>query len=150
MLAVYSFHTNAWYFYQMPCRSLYAEEETDLLLAGTDGGDVFSLETGSTDGGTAISMELEQPTRALGNPMIRKRFDYFRADVEAHGGTVTVMIYVDDHIVATRQITGTRTRVQIRLRGVQGFTWRARYTYSGSESAQVFGSEMQAIPLEIP
>lgn len=148
MVAVYSFHTQSWYFYQMFCRSLYAEEETDLLLAGTDGGDVLSLETGTTDNGTAISLELQQPTRALGNPMVRKRFDYFRADVDARGGTVNVFVYIDDRLIAFRAVIGTRTRLLLRLGGVQGYTWHPRYIYTGNEQVQVYGSEIQAVALE--
>lgn len=148
MLAVYSFHTQQWYFYQLVARSLYAEEETDMLLAGDEGGMVVSLETGSSDLGGPISMTIEPATRAVGADFLRKRFDYLRVDATIPSGQMICEFFVDDRRVFYARLTGERTRRLLRLGGTQGFTWRVRFTYMGTAAVRVEGLEVLAVPLE--
>jgi hypothetical protein len=162
MLAVYSFHTNTWYFYQYdtPVHALYNEEATDLLLAGGEDGTIASLETGSSDNGVDISAVLEPATgtvpgtTALGTkagqtPYLSKRFDYLRPDVNAQGGTVLCEVYHDDVLRRTIRLIGARTRQLQRLPGWEGQTWRVRFSYTGTEAVSFDGVTILAVPLRI-
>jgi len=149
MMAVYSRDTERWYFYDHQVRTLYAEEDEGLLLAGTDAGDVHSLETGSADGGASIAYHLEPAERAGGHPAARKRFDYLKADVDCQGGTVQLGVYVDGVLRARTRLTGRRTRRLLRLPDkVLGYTWRVQLTYSGTEAVEVHGVQIYSQPLE--
>jgi len=77
-LAVFSNETKSWYFYDHPLRSLFVEEENDDLIAGGLDGFVFILEDGSTDAGTAISLDVETKDFHGEAPTVRKLFRYFR------------------------------------------------------------------------
>ncbi len=151
MLAVFSSDTGRWYFYDHPAKSLLVEEDVDQLTAGFADGLVYILEdaTATGDAGNPISMEVQLPTR--GSPWLRQRFDYLRPDVDPKNGTITAEVYVDDVLVHTLSITGTRTQARRlrRLPGTMGYTWRVRYTYTGTERAAKYGARMLSLPLEV-
>ncbi len=150
LLAVYSRETERWYFFDHACTALHAEEDSNLLLGGTDGGDIVSLETGSSDSGSGIALRVELADRALGNVAAVKRFDYVKADVDAAGGTVLLEILIDGVVRALKAITGTRQRVLMRLPDrVVGTVWRARLTYTGTGAVEVHGVEMYGQLLEV-
>lgn len=146
MVAVYSWHTSQWYFYQMPVETLYMEAESDQVLAGT-GIHITALESGTSDLGAAITMVLEPASRQFQSPFVRKRFDWLRVDCDARSGTVLCEVFIDDMLVQYVRLTGSRTRRLLRMGGVQGFTWRVRLTYVGTEPATFDGVEMQAVLL---
>jgi hypothetical protein len=140
MLAVYSFHTNAWYFYQydVPMQALYAEEETDYLLGGGADGTISALELGAYEGSAWI---LEPASRQF-QTTSRKRFDFVRADTN---GTVTFQVLIADLPVYYTILQGDRPRQLRRLGPVEGQEWRVRF--SGTADAQVYGAEMYGVPL---
>jgi hypothetical protein len=143
MMAVYSRETERWYFYDHQVRTLYAEEDEGLLLAGTAAGEVWSLETGSADGSTAVAYHLEPAERAGRNLAAQKRFDYVKADMDCRGGTVQLGVYVDGQIRARYALTGRRTRRLLRLPdNLLGYTWRVMVTYSGTEAIEVHGVQV--------
>ena len=146
MLAVYSFHTSQWYFYQMTADALYSDEASDQLWAGL-GTDITALESGAGDLGQAITMTLEPASRSFQAPFVRKRFDYLRVDATIPSGSLLCEIYLDERLVQYVLLTGTRTRRLLRLHGLQGFTWRVRLTYTGTADVQIHGVEMQAVAL---
>jgi hypothetical protein len=148
MLAVYSRETQRWYFYSHRMTALYAEEYNDLLLGGTAFGEVHSLETGMTDADQDVTLTVELADRAGGNVWALKRFDYWKADVDAKGGTVTLELLIDGVVRARRACTGTRQRELWRLPdGTQGTTWRVTATYSGTERVEVHGVRVYSQPL---
>ena len=146
MLAVYSFHTSQWYFYQMAADALYSDEASDQLWAGL-GTDITALETGAGDLGGAITMTLEPASRALQSPFLRKRFDYLKVDATIPSGGLICEVYIDDVLIHYVTLLGTRTRRLLRLGGLQGFTWRVRLRYTGTAEVQIHGVEMQAVAL---
>ncbi len=146
MVAVYSFHTQQWYFWHMGIRSLYFEETTDALLAGTDGGDVYQLEHGRSDGGERIALIFEPATRSM-QSQGRKRFDYMRVDADVPSGVLRCAVYIDDVLIALVMVTGRRTQPLIRLNHRMGIQWRVVFTYRGTETVSIHGVEMQATPL---
>ena len=147
MVAVYSFHTNQWYFYQMNVDSLYVEEETDQLFAG-QGDVVTALESGMDDLGQPITMIVEPANRDFDDQFLRKRFDYVRVDADVQHGSILCEVYIDDIRVRRLLLTGHVPRL-LRLGGIQGFTWRVVLTYTGRETVAINGVEMQALPLEM-
>jgi hypothetical protein len=140
MMAVYSRETAKFYFYSHRMTALYAEEYNDLLLGGTAYGEVHRLEVGSTDADQPVSLSVELADRAGGNVWALKRFDYWKADVDAQGGTVTLELLIDGVVRARRACTGTRQRELWRLPdGTQGTTWRVRVASSGTARVEVHG-----------
>jgi len=147
MVAVYSFHTQQWYFYQMRCSAFLDEESTGLFLSGTDGGDILSMETGADDDGNSISYTFRPATRFLQVPFNKKAFTYLRIDASVSSGTLVGRLYVDGVVVKVLELTGSETRRLQRLSGVQGYEWYVELTYVGTGTVEVFGVEVQAIPL---
>lgn len=148
LLAVYSRETQHWYFYDHALRSLYNEEATDLLLGGTAGGQVVSLETPGGDLGAGVALTVELADRAGGQPYARKRFDWVRADVDAKGGTVTLELLIDGVVRATKSLTGSRRRQLMRVpEGVMGYVWRAKLSYTGTERVEIHGVQVYYRPM---
>jgi hypothetical protein len=147
MLAIYSWHTQQWYFYALRCDSLYTEEATDQVLSGL-GPTITALEQGASDLGVPITMVLEPATRAFQSVFRRKRFDYLRVDAEIPTGEALCELLIDDVVVQRLVLQGARTRRLRRLGGREGVTWRVRLTYTGVGPASFNGVEMQAVVLE--
>lgn len=157
MIAVYSRDTGRWYHYDYgrAFHSLYVEEDVDELVGGSQDGLVYVLEdalaTGDLDG--AIAIELQPATRAgrdVGLEDIRKHFQYFKADIDAKTGTAMVAVYVDDVLIRTYPITGTREPRLLRLPGnILGYRWRVVITYTGTDMIEIYGiPSMLYVPLE--
>ncbi len=148
MLAVYSQDTGKWYFYQLPVRALFDDEATDQLLMGADSGDVYTLETGTSDNGTAIALTVELPLRTGGERFRQKRFAWVRTDIDTAGDTVHVDIYVDERLVQTLTITGARQRRLHRLPNALGYTYHCVVRATGDctiHAIQVLGQPWEAV-----
>ena len=151
MVAVYSFHTSSWYFYAMDCRCFDVEggSPDGALLAGTSGGAVVQMETGTVDeSGTPIPAELWSAQRALGQSSLQKRFDYARLDISLDAGTVRCSLYIDDRLRQVLVVTPSQVPALLRrLGGYQGYRWDWRLEIAGAAEASVQSLGMSALPL---
>ena len=151
-LAVFSTDTQQWYFFNYDERyhALYVEEDVDDFIGGGPSGTVAILEdaAATSDAGNDIVMTLEPATRAGQDRFVTKLFQYIRADVDAKNGTINLDVYVNDVLVRTYTITGSRTRRLLRLPpNLLGETWRMTLRYTGQEQAAYHGIQMVYIPL---
>lgn len=149
ILAVYSWDTRHWYFYDHPLRSLFVEEDLDDLVAGGLDGIVYVLEDGTADAGSDITLDVETKDYVGQSVRTRKLFQYFRVSATVPSGTLTARFYADGVLKHTVAITGTRTNLLLALpEACLGYTWRVALTYTGQARAQVFGAAALWLPLE--
>lgn len=149
MVMVYSLDTKKWYFYQRPLRSLYYEEDTDLLVGGSTDGFAYVLEDGSDDGGTAIAMEVEtKDFFGETGATTRKLFRYLKVDADCDGDSITAKFIVDGTTINTKTITGNRTKRLLNLSGAMGYSWRVKITYTGSRRPKIYGVSALYLPME--
>ena len=150
MLAVYSFDTKRWYFYDHPLRSFFFEEENDQLTAGTLTGYTVILESGSTDEGSAYTLSC-QTKDFVGEegPKVLKLFQYMKVEADPGGETVTLALYLDDTLKTTQTInySGRSTRLLTLPEGCLGYRWRIHITHSGSARIKVYGVSALYAPL---
>ena len=152
MMAVYSRETQHWYFFQYaePVTALRWELETGLLLAGTRGGVLTSLEVpGHTDESGLVEYLVEGKTRAAaGTSSVKAVFQFFRADIDAGGAQVLLEFVIDGVVRYRKVITGGRTRQLYRFPdNVMGHVWAPRIRYTGTTTIVVYGVEVYAFPL---
>lgn len=148
-VAVYSFDTSRWYFYDHPLASLLVEEDVDQLVGGGVNGFASVLEAGDLDETTAISLDVETKDWTGDNPHGRKLFAYVRFDVDAKGDTVSADFVVDGSLERTYSLTGTRSRRLLPVPpGVMGYSWRVRFRHSGQARAHIYGVTAFYMPME--
>lgn len=146
---VYSFTTGEWTMYDYVVRSMFFEEDTDLLAAGSTDGIVYNLESGSQDGSSDIALEVQTKDFTDGQPTLRKLYQWFKVDADCQNETLTCEIYVDGTLKHTASITGSRTKVINPLpEDTWGHQWRARFTYTGNKAIKIYGITMEYIPLQ--
>lgn len=148
-LAVYSRDTEHWYHYDHPLRSLYVEEDTDLCLGGGLDGYVYILESGTTDNGSSIALDVETKDFQGESKDARKLFLYLKVDANTLGESVTVKFYVDDVLKRTTTVTtASRTERLLPLpEGTMGHHWRANFTYTGSTRIRLYPCAALYLPL---
>ena len=148
VMAVFSRETNHWYFYQYnePVTAMREESTTGLFLAGTRTGILASLEIPSVGDETGnIAYTLEGKDRAFGDTMARHLVQWCRVDVDATAGSVLFELLIDGVVRYRRAITGNRTRRLFPVPdNLMGFTWRPRWTFSGTGQMGVYGCEVYA------
>jgi hypothetical protein len=150
LLLVYSFDTKKWYWYDHPVTALFYEQDTEGLSAGLVDGTVVMLESGTTDEGDAIALEVESGD-LTGEQGSQTQKLWLDATVEAHtqGENVTVQITIDDVLKSTQTIT-TSARQTVRLKlpaGCMGTRCRLTLTYTGSAACAVYGAAAYYLPL---
>ena len=123
--------------------SLFYEEDTDLLTAGFDDGSVSALEMGANDDGSDISMEVETKDFSGGSLTTRKLFHYAKVDADTAGEDITVEMYVDGDLKRTVTQSFARGAASDKQLlsfpgGCIGFTWRLRFTYTGSTQVKIY------------
>ena len=150
-VAVYSRDTQRWYHYDHPLRSLFREEETDLVLGGGLDGFVYILENGSTDAGSDIALDVQTKDFQGESKDIRKLFLYLKLDLNTLGATVTVKFYVDDTLKHTTTVsTASRTEDLLSLpQGVMGYHWRINFTYTGSTRIRLYPCAALYVPMGV-
>ena len=148
-VAVYSRDTQRWYHYDHPLRSLFREEETDLVLGGGLDGFVYVLENGSTDAGSNIALDVETKDFQGESKDIRKLFLYFKLDLNTLGQSVTVKFYVDDTLKYTTTVsTSSRSEELLSLpQAVMGHHWRINFTYTGSTRIRLYPCAALYLPM---
>ena len=144
MLAVYSLDTQKWYHYQHPVHRLFYEETTDTLTMGDTSGQVWVMESGTTDGGSAIALTVQLPPRAGGDRFARKPYEWLAVDAEAGSGAWSVALAVDGTTITIASITGSRAKRYARLpEQTAGQQWQATATYTASDqSAALYAVEV--------
>lgn len=150
MLAVYSFDTKRWYFYDHPLRSLFAEEEHNVLTAGTQTGFVVHLETGEDDEDEAIALEVETRDYAGeegGN--ILKFYQFLKLDADTKGEYINVDFYLDDSRRATLYLAhdGRRSELYSLPADLMGYKWRVKVRYTGRERIRIYNCGALYVPL---
>ena len=149
-VAVFSFETKHWYFYDHPVASLLGESDTGLLTAGSMDGLVYILEDGTTDHGADISFEAITKDYFGGSPFQKKLFFSIRLDLDTRGEDVTVAVYIDGILKRTAAFNSSRSRGRFRLpEGTIGYTWRVKITYTGHQRLAWYGALAQWVPLEV-
>lgn len=148
-MAVYSRDTQNWYHYDHPMRSLYVEEDTDLLLGGGLDGYVYVLETGADDAGSNIALEVDTKDFTGDMRDIRKLFMYLKTDIDALGETVTLKLFVDDVLKLTTTVNPNgRTESLLPLpQATMGHHWRVNVTYTGNKRVRVYSVAALYIPM---
>ena len=148
--------TEKWEAYEYPTglSSLHYEEDTGYLAAGGQDGFVYQLETGANDAGASISMTVDSKDyghvtpETPGGTLARHLFRFIREDLE--GGTFTTRFYADGTSKHVASVATTRRPAPIALPAdAQGYRWRKRWTYSGIAVARIYGTSVQAMPLEM-
>lgn len=149
-IAVYSFDTKKWYFYDHPMQSLFYEEDTDQLLGGSQDQFVYILENGTSDAGSSIAMTIETKNFLGGQAENRKIFHFFRVDADCLGDTITAQFYVDGTLKGTYPITGTRTKVlNVLPEGCMGFQAKVKFTYTGTQRIRIYGFNILAMSMAL-
>lgn len=150
-IAVFSNDTKKWYFFDHPIRSLYVDHDFDELVGGSTDGFTYVLETGTDDGGSDISLEVQTKDYSGGVHDVRKLFRYFKIDADMLTGTLTAEVFIDNVALPnTFSITGTRTKQLIPLpQDAFGYSWRVKLTYSGTSRIKIYGVSMQWLPLGV-
>lgn len=148
-LAVYSRTTRQWYLYNHPARSLLVEEDRDQLVAGFTDGITYVLESGQTDGGTAISLDAETGDSAGQQPGLRKLFLWAKVDADVPSGeTLSVGMFVDGTLRRTASVAGSRTKVLLPFpEASMGYAYRLSFTYTGKGRPRVYGRSCLWEPL---
>lgn len=151
LVAVYSRASGQWFFYDYVVRSLFSEEDTNLLLAGGMDGQVYSLESGTDDAGTPITLDVEHDEggASADERATRKLFLWATLDTEGTGETLTVQLYVDGTLRRTTTVAAGRGRRLVPFpAGCLGFIGRTRITYTGRTRVAVHAIKILWQPLE--
>jgi hypothetical protein len=151
MLMVYSFDTQKWYFFDHPLRSLFVEEQTNTLTAGTATGYVVHLDEGEDDEGEAIAFEAE--TRDFSGEeggAVLKFYQWLKVELDTVGDSVGVDFYLDDTRKATHYVVAsTRTTKLLPLpQGCLGHRWRVRFRYTGEARIRIYNCGTLYVPLQ--
>lgn len=165
-MAIYSFETQGWYFYNLNAYELYYDDIDDIFLLGTSGGYIQGIEENvvlspvSSQGGggsagvnspTSYDIEILTPVLFGDNAYIRKLFQYLKIDANVGiNDTLTVSLLIDGTTVHTVSITGNRTRRLLRLpRSAMGHTWQLQFLASSAQRAtEIYGGMVSWLPLQ--
>lgn len=148
--AVYDFDVKKWAITDLTQASYFNEQDTDYLAAGGQDGKLYRLENTTADAGNDISFEWRSKTFEGRSYATRSLFCYFRVDAEVPTGeSITAKFYVDDTLIQSATITGSRTNILNSLpENTQGFKWQVRLTGSSDAGGiQVYGVSAFHIPL---
>jgi hypothetical protein len=110
---VYEAETGDWYRDSRGFTSINYEGQNGSLLGGTSGGDVLTLETGSTDAGSAIAVNYQSKYYDFGAPDSDKTHEDFTIEIDSAGATLTVTAFLNNGAtsVALGTVSGSgRTR----------------------------------------
>lgn len=149
-VAVFSRDTANWYFYEHTLLSLFTEEDTDLLLGGSNDGFVYVLELGDDDAGTDIAMDVEtKDFEGAETKNIRKLFQKMKIDANTLGETVTVKFYVDDTLKSTQTFStsGRQEKLLSLPQGTMGYHWRMKFTYTGDKRVKIYPCAALYLPM---
>jgi hypothetical protein len=150
MLAVFSFDTKRWYFYDHPLSSLHSDEKNNRLIGGNTSGQVVELETGSDDDGERIAFDCETKEFAgEEGPHVYKFYQFFKADLDTGGDPINIDFFLDDTRRATLYVTTTTRSIKYfpLPEALLGFRWRARFRYTGRVRIKIYGCAALYVPL---
>jgi hypothetical protein len=140
--AVYSPDTQHWYHYNHDSHVLNYEEDTDQLTAGTANGFVYVMETGTSDDGAAIQLDVACPPRTGGDRFRRKGYEWLGVDSEGVQPW-TVTVDVDGATVLTATVQGQRRKRYVRFPDhTVGQSWQPRASYLGTDAAALYALEV--------
>lgn len=147
---VYSWDTQKWTFYDHPLTGIYYEELNNQLLGGGQDGYVYILENGSSDGGTAISLDCETKDFPGPSKDILKIFQFMKIDADTKGDTLTCQLYVDDTLKTTQTFSSNGRTVKLLpvAAGCLGHHWRIKFTYTGTNRIRIYAPAMLFVPLQ--
>jgi len=147
-IAVLSFDTQKWYFYDHPMRALLVEEDVDQLVGGSADGFVYILEDGTSDAGSDISLDVETKNYYGESTITKKVFFYFRVKANTDTATLTAKFFIDDVLVRTVSLTSSNAGQLLRLpEGAMGSTWKIKITYTGQRRPSISGVQALWLPL---
>jgi len=92
-------------------RSILAEKASNVLVIGKTDGNIYQIEKGSTDNGSAIAVTMWSDFMHLGAPGQDKIFSDFALDIDTAGQNVSVqMVFNNGDITDTVQTVNTASR----------------------------------------
>ena len=110
---------------------------------------LYEYLTGTDDSGTAITAKLR--TKAYGEPGLHKITSRVSIDCPATNGTVTVKVYHDGVLVATRAGVSLNKaeikRVRMAAAGRPGAMIQVELEYSGAPGLQIDGLQIEGVDL---
>lgn len=86
-------------------RSILAEKETNTLLMGNTSGNIYQIETGTTDAGTAIAMDMQTGYLHLGTPGQDKIFSDGAIDLDTGGADVSLQLFFNNGDTSDTAVT---------------------------------------------
>jgi hypothetical protein len=148
-VAVFSFSTKQWYFYDHPLCDLFYEEINNQLVGGGQDGYSTVLESGTSDQGASIALDCETKDFAGASKDVKKVFQFMRIDANTLGATLTCQLYVDDVLSTTQTFTSsTRTEKLLTVAGgTIGYHWRIKFTYTGTSRIRIYPPAVIYVPL---
>lgn len=150
--AVYNFALQHWSFYDLPITAINWEEGTDILVAGDEGGDIFTMETGTTDQDASITLSATTKDFACQEgATVWKLFQWLVIDADTDGETVTVTFYVDDTLRGTFSLSTTKRTTQTfdTAQAAMGHRWRVQIAYTGQLTPKVYQVVAYYAPLGV-
>jgi hypothetical protein len=147
--AIYDIAADEWSFWKEGFSDILFDDEDNRLLGGRADGSVDELETpglfSDSSALTAITSSAITSSQSGGDIMTRKLFLYVRVDAEVDAGdTLTAEFFTDSTSRKTFTITGSRTRELLRLpSGSTGFTWKVKFSFTGTSQVKIHGVGVQ-------
>lgn len=151
--ALFDFDTKEWTIYDHAMSSMITEDDAGLFVAGGSDGNLYILETGTSDDSSKISYDSKTKEYYEGAGYgVRCLFLYFKVDAKLPTGeALTADFIVDGVVVGTAQITGDKTKVLNPLpEGCWGYRWQVRFSGSSAkQELEVAGVSALYLPLGV-
>lgn len=130
-----------WESSDLAIRTMLAEIDTNTLLIGKTNGNIYQIETGTTDDGSDIAMDMQTGYLHLGYPGQDKIFSDGAIDIDTGGQDVTLQMYFNngDSSDTVQTInTSSRTLTPFSISAGEGVkALNAQLRLSGSLDSQV-------------
>ncbi len=150
-MAVFSFDTEEWAIYDHEGGALLVEDDIDYLTMGGIDGFVYVLEQGVVDQTAHISGEALTKNYAGASYNTRNLYLYFKVDADVPDGyNLTADFYVDEELIETKQIQGSRTNeLQNLPENSFGTKWRVKFDIDDDKGGTaIYGVAAVFIPLQ--
>lgn len=151
--AIFNINSQSWYFWNRGYNSFLFNDEDNLFFGGQNTVGIMRLEesgvTSDFPTQTAIAASVVFPDRDAGSVHTKSIFQRFMVDAEVSSSdTLTANFYVDDVLISSKAVSGTRARTFFRLpTSTRGFLWRVELAFSGTNQMKVYGLETQFFEL---
>lgn len=149
-MAVFSFDTEEWTIYSHQGGSLLVEADIDYLTMGGVDSYLYAIEQEATDNDLAISGEALTKNFSGASYNAKNLFLYYKVDADVPDGySLNARFYIDEELIATREISGSRTNILNELpENSFGVKWRVGVDIDDDKGGTaVYGVAAVFIPL---